>query len=58
MVKNLPTMQETQVQSLVWEDPLEQRMGTHSSFLARRSLWTEEPGGLQSIGPQRVRQEI
>ena len=58
MVKNLPTMQETQVQSLVWEDPLEQRMATHSSFLAQRSLWTEEPAGLQCIGPQRVRQEI
>ena len=47
-------MQETQVQSLVWEDPLEESMTTHSSILAWRILWTEEPGGLQSIGFQRI----
>ena len=55
MVKNLPTMQETQVQSLGQEDPLEKEMATHSSILAWRILWTEEPGGLQSMGSQRVR---
>jgi len=55
MVKNLPAIQETQVQSLGWEDPLEKGMETHSSVLACRIPWTEEPGGLQSIGSQRVR---
>ena len=54
MVKNLPTMQETQVQSLGWEDPLEKWMAIHSSILAWRSPWTEEPGGLQSMGLHRV----
>ena len=54
-VKNLPSMQETQVQSLGWEDSLEKEMATHSSILAWRIPWTEEPGGLQSIGSQRVR---
>ena len=54
MVKNPPAMQETQVQSLLWEDPLEDEMATHSSILAWRIPWTEEPGGLQSIGLQRV----
>ena len=54
MVKNPPAMQETQVQSLGWEDPLEKGMGTHSSILAWRIPWTEEPGGLQSVGSQRV----
>ena len=49
MVKNLPAMQETQVQSLGQEDPLEKGMGTHSSILAWRIPWTEEPGGLQSM---------
>ena len=53
-VKNLPTMQDTRVQSLGWEDPLEKGMATYSSFLAWRILWTEEPGGLQSMGLQRV----
>ena len=53
-VKNLPAMQETGVQSLGQEDPLEKRMGTHSSILAWRIPWTEEPGGLQSIGSHRV----
>ena len=54
MVKNLPEMQETQVQSLGQEDPLEKRTAPHSSILAWRIPWTEEPGGLQSIGSQRV----
>ena len=48
-------MQETQVQSLGWEDPLEKEMATHSSILAWRIPWSEEPGGLQSMGSQRVR---
>ena len=55
MVKNLSVMQETQVQSLGWEDPLENGMATHSSILAWSIPWTEEPCGLQSIGLQRVR---
>ena len=50
IVKNLPAIQETWVQSLVWEDPLEKGMATHSSILAWRIPWTEEPGGLQSMG--------
>ena len=50
MVKNLPVMQETRVQSLGLEDPLENRMAAHSSILAWRVLCTEEPGGLQSMG--------
>ena len=54
MVKNLPAMQETCVQSLGWEDPLEKKMATHSSVLAWEITWTEEPGGLQSIASQRV----
>ena len=54
MVKNPPAMQETQVLSLVREDPLEEGMTTHSSILAWRIPWTEEPGGLQSMGSQRV----
>ena len=54
-VKNLPVMQEIRVQSLGQEDPLEKRMATHSSILAWRIPWTEEPGGLQFIGSQRVR---
>ena len=53
-VKNLPAVQETWVQSLVWEDPLEKEMATHSSILAWKISWTEEPGGLQSMGSQRV----
>ena len=52
MVKNLPAMQETWVQSLDWEDSLEKRMSTHSSILAWRIPWTEEPGGLQSMHSQ------
>ena len=47
-------MQETQVQSLGWEDPLEKEMATQSSILAWKILWTEEPGGLQSMESQRV----
>ena len=54
MVKNLPTMQETQVLSLGQEDPLEKVMATHSSILAWRIPWTETPGGLQSMESQRV----
>ena len=50
MVNNLLAMQETQVQSLSWEDPLEKGMATCSTILAWRILWTEEPGGLQSMG--------
>ena len=53
MVKSLPTIQETWVQSLGWED-LEKEMAIHSSILAWRIAWTEEPGGLQSMGLQRV----
>ena len=50
MVKNLPTVWETQVQSLGREDPLKKEMATHSSILAWRILWSEEPGRLQSMG--------
>ena len=50
MVKNPPAVQETWVRSLGWEDPLEKEMATHSSVLAWRIPWTEEPGGLQSMG--------
>ena len=56
-VKNLPAMQETQVQSLGQEDPLEEGMATHSSILAWRIPWTEGPGGLQSLRLQRVRHD-
>ena len=55
--KNLPAMQETRVWSLVWEDPLEKEMVTHSSVLAWRIQWTEEPGRLQSMRLQRVRHD-
>ena len=54
MIKNLPAMQETQVGSLGQEDHLEKRMATHSSILAWRIPWTEEPGGLQSMRLQRT----
>ena len=60
-VKNLPAKQETQemwVRSLGWEDPLEEEMATHSSILAWRIPWMEEPGGLQSIASQRVRYDL
>ena len=53
-VKNLPAMQENQVQSLGWEDPLEKGMATHFNILAWKIPWTEEPGGLQSMGSKRV----
>ena len=54
MVKNLPAMQETWVQSLGQEDPLERGMATHSSILGWEIPWMEEPGGLQSMGSYRV----
>ena len=54
MVKHLPTMQETQVQSLGWEDLLEKEMATHCSILAWKIPWMEEASTLQSMGPQRV----
>ena len=57
MVKSLPAMQETRVQSLGWEDPLEKEMKTYSSTLAWNIPWMEEPGRLQSMGSQRVRQD-
>ena len=57
MVKNSPAVQETQVRSLGREDPLEEDMATHSSILAWRIPWTEEPGGLESMGSQRVGQD-
>ena len=57
MVKNLSAMQETWVRSMGWEHPLEKGMAAHSSFLAWRIPWTEEPGGPQSMGSQRVRQD-
>ena len=50
MVKNLPAIQETWVRSLGWEDPVEEGMATNSSILAWKIPWTEEPGGLQSMG--------
>ena len=57
LVKNSPAKQETQVQSLGWEDPLEKDMATHSSTLAWKIPWMEEPGRLQSMGSQRVRHD-
>ena len=54
MVKRLPAMWETQVRSLGQENPLEKEMATHSSVLAQKIPWMEEPGGLQSMGSQRV----
>ena len=57
LVKNLPAVQETQVQSLHWEVPLEEEMATHSSILGWEIPWTEEPGGLQSMWLQRVRRD-
>ena len=57
MVKNLPAMLETWAQSLGWEDPLEKGMATYSDILAWRIPWTDKPGGLQSMGSQRVRHE-
>ena len=57
IIKNLPAMWETWVHAVDWEDPLEKGMAFHSSILAWRSLWAEEPGGLQSLGSQRVRHD-
>ena len=57
MVKHVPAMQETWVRSLGWEDLLEKEMATHSSVLAWKISWTEEPGMLQSMGSQRVRHD-
>ena len=57
MVRNLPVMQETWIQYQAQEDPLEKGMATHSSILSWRIPWTEEPGGLQSMGLQRVRHD-
>ena len=54
IVKNLPAIQETQVWFMVWEDPLEEEMAIHFSILAWRISWTEEPGGLQFMGLERV----
>ena len=55
MVKSMPVIQDTQVQSLSQEDPLEKRMATHSSVLTWSIPWTEEPGGLQSMGSHGIR---
>ena len=57
LVKNPPAMQETWVESLSWEDPLQKGIATHSSILAWKIPWTEEPGSLQSVGSQRVRHD-
>ena len=57
MIKNLPAMQETWVQSLGQKDPLEEGIATHYSILAWRLLWTEEPGRLPSMGSQRLRHD-
>jgi len=56
-VKHLSTMQETRVQALGWEDPLEKEMAIHSSTIAWKIPWTEEPGRLQSMGSQRVKHD-
>ena len=56
-MKNQPASEETQVRSLGGEDPLEEEMATHSSILAWKMPWTEEPGGLSSMGLQRVRRD-
>ena len=58
MVKNPPAMQETRVQSLDGEDPLEKKMATHSNILVWEIPWTEEPGGLQAGGLQRSRTQL
>ena len=57
MVKRLPTMRETGVRSLGWEDLLEEEMATHSRIHAWKIPWTEEPGGLQTMGSQRIRHD-
>ena len=58
LVKNLPAMQDTQVPSLAWEDPLQKGTATHSSILAWRTPWTVEPCGLQSMGSQRIKCDL
>ena len=58
MVKNSPVMQEMQVQFLGWENAMEMEMATHSSILAWEIPWAERPGGLQSMGSQRVRHNL
>ena len=58
LVKNLSAMQETWLQSLGWEDPLENGKATHSSILAWRITWAEESGRLQSMGSQRIRHNL
>ena len=58
MIKNLPAVQEILVHSLAWEDPLEKGIATHSCILAWRIPWTEEPGGLQFMGLQRVGHDL
>ena len=58
MVKNLPAIQEAQVQSLVQEDPLEKETATHSSILAWEILWTEEPGRLPAMGSQKSKMQL
>ena len=58
VIKNLPAIQETQVRSLGREDPLEKEMATHYSILAWEIPWTEESGGLQSMGSQRIRHDL
>ena len=58
VVKNLFAMQETQIRSLGGEDPLEEKTATHSSILAWRIPWTEEPGGLQSLGSQKSQAQL
>jgi len=54
-IKNLPAMQDTRIRLLGWEDPLKKGIATHLSILAWRIPWTEEPGGIQSMGSQRIR---
>ena len=56
-VKNLSAMQDTQVPSLSWEEPLKEEMAAHSGVLAWRISWTEEPGGLQSMGSKKLRHD-
>ena len=58
VVKNPPAIQETQILSLGWKEPLKKEMATHSNILAWEIPWTEEPSGLQAMGPQRVRHEL
>ena len=57
-VKNLPAMQETHLRFLGWEDPLKEEMATHSSILAWRIPWTEEPGRLQPLGLQKLEHDL